>query len=94
MSAAATLTRADITLTARDLSVLAYAQSFTLWHYKTEEDPLARVLTAAYFAPAFGGNHLICAGDHMHIHAADGDALVTFARDGRPVVMARTGGVL
>jgi NTP pyrophosphatase (non-canonical NTP hydrolase) len=37
---------------ARNLSVLAYANSFTLWHYKAGNDATNAVWEAAYFAPA------------------------------------------
>ena len=35
--------------TAEDLSVLAYANNFTLWHYKTDD---ASVIDAGYFNAA------------------------------------------
>lgn len=35
--------------TAADLSVLAYANNFTLWHYKTEDDVIT---SAGYFNAA------------------------------------------
>ena len=37
--------------TASDLSVLAYANNFTLWHYTTTDDTVA-IETAAYFNKA------------------------------------------
>jgi hypothetical protein len=45
----------------RNLSVLAYANGFTLWHYKSGTDPLARTSTKGYFAAAAD---LLAAGDH------------------------------
>lgn len=38
-----------MSFTASDLSVLAYANNFTLWHYATTDDS---VLTAGYFNKA------------------------------------------
>lgn len=46
---------------ASDLSVLAYANNFTLWHYTTEDSSVA---SAGYFNPAasmLGVNDLIIA---------------------------------
>ena len=36
----------------RNLSVLAYANGFTLWHYKAGRDPLSHVQTVDFFADA------------------------------------------
>ncbi len=36
----------------RDLSVLAYANGFTLWHYKTGTDSLTNVASPDYFSDA------------------------------------------
>ena len=36
----------------RNLSVLAYANGFTLWHYKAGGDPLEHVVTRDFFADA------------------------------------------
>jgi hypothetical protein len=36
----------------RDLSVLAYANGFTLWHYKAGNDSLADVASGDYFSDA------------------------------------------
>jgi hypothetical protein len=61
-----------MTFKSRELSVLAYANGFTLWHYRTE-DPLARLLDptvgafedAGYFGAACD---LLCAGDQITIN--------------------------
>ena len=49
----------------RGLSVLAYAQGFTLWHYKAEDVP-AQTLWADpdYFQSA---KDMLAPGDQMHI---------------------------
>ena len=44
----------------RDLSVLAYANGFTLWHYKSGPDSLARVRQENYFADA---SDMMASGD-------------------------------
>ncbi len=44
----------------RDLSVLAYANGFTLWHYKAGNDSLSDVARDEYFADA---SDMMAAGD-------------------------------
>jgi hypothetical protein len=55
---------------ARELSVLAYANGFTLWHYRTA-DPLAALLAVdgSYFAAA---DELLRPGDQILLSLADG----------------------
>lgn len=53
--------------TIRDLSVLAYANGFTLWHYKTASDSLADVARDDYFADAAD---MMEAGDMILISGA------------------------
>ena len=48
-----------MSFTARELSVLAYANGFTLWHYRTGADDL---LGAGYFDSA---QELLCEGDQI-----------------------------
>ena len=51
----------------RNLSVIAYANGFTLWHYKSDE-PLSEITKADYFAPIW----TLCAvGDIIIINADD-----------------------
>ena len=52
----------------RNLSVLAYANGFTLWHYKTN-DTIAEVEDLSYFT---GARTLMNAGDIIIINCADG----------------------
>ena len=53
----------------RNLSVLAYAQGFTLWHYRAPTAPLARATAAGFFSPAAD---MLAAGDMMLVSASDG----------------------
>ena len=53
----------------RHLSVLAYANGFTLWHYKAGQDPLALAGAPNFFAPA---DDLLNTGDILLLSAADG----------------------
>jgi len=55
--------------TIRDLSVLAYANGFTLWHHKAGMDSLADVACDDYFADA---SDMMAAGDMILISAAKG----------------------
>ena len=53
----------------RNLSVLAYANGFTLWHYKSGKDRLSTVSSSNYFADA---SDMLTGGDMVMITAADG----------------------
>jgi transcriptional regulator with XRE-family HTH domain len=55
----------------RDLSVLAYAQGFTLWHAKVAS--VRDVLKPDYFEDA---RDLIAKGDHIHVSAEDGGCIL------------------
>jgi hypothetical protein len=54
----------------RDLSVLAYANGFTMWHYKTSST-LETVMVPGYFAET---DDMMHPGDLIYISAADGVA--------------------
>lgn len=54
---------------ARNLSVLAYAQGFTLWHYRGGADGIADVTAPEFFVEAAD---LVAAGDMLLASAADG----------------------
>jgi hypothetical protein len=60
----------------RNLSVLAYANGFTLWHYKAGSDPLEQVQTPDFFADAAD---MLAEGDMMMISAADGGRVLCVA---------------
>ena len=62
----------------RNLSVLAYAQGFTLWHYKAE-DVLANIASTGFFDPAAD---MLAAGDMMMVSAPDGGRLLCLAPEG------------
>jgi hypothetical protein len=53
----------------RNLSVLAYANGFTLWHYKSGKDVLQAVSSGNYFSDA---SDMLTPGDLMMVTAADG----------------------
>jgi hypothetical protein len=57
----------------RNLSVLAYANGFTLWHYKSGKDKLDSITSRNYLADA---SDMLTAGDMVLITAADGARIV------------------
>lgn len=67
----------------RNLSVLAYANSFTLWHYKGGEDSLTDINDNDYFDD---GRELLGQGDVLMITANDGARLVWVAETGEDPV--------
>ncbi len=77
--------------TIRDLSVLAYARGFTLWHYKAGTATLAEVDGAGFFNDAAD---MMPPGDIIMVSAADGGAQFYVASVAEGVVtiasMART----
>ena len=68
----------------RNLSVLAYANGFTLWHYKAGADPMAVVGEADFFT---GANDLLVAGDILLLSAADGARVLAVTDGGRTAAM-------
>jgi len=53
----------------RNLSVLAYANGFTLWHYKSGKDTLDGISIGNYLGDA---SDMLTAGDLIMVSAADG----------------------
>jgi hypothetical protein len=60
----------------RNLSVLAYANGFTLWHYKAGEAPLSAVNAPGFFTAA---EDMLATGDMLMISAADGAGMLCVA---------------
>jgi len=60
----------------RNLSVLAYANGFTLWHYKAGRDRLEQIETTDFFADAAD---MLADGDMMMVSAADGARIIAIA---------------
>jgi hypothetical protein len=70
----------------RNLSVLAYANGFTLWHYKAGKGRLDSVAAGNYFADAAD---MLSVGDMIMISAADGARIMCVAlADVETVVLA------
>jgi hypothetical protein len=72
----------------RNLSVLAYADGFTLWHYKSTCDKLAQASAAGYFADAAD---LLAPGDMVMLSAAEGGKIATIAGEGKSIALAPLG---
>jgi hypothetical protein len=60
----------------RNLSVLAYANGFTLWHYKAGQDQLEAVAEDDFFADAAD---MLAQGDLVMVSALDGARILTVA---------------
>jgi len=63
----------------RNLSVLAYANGFTLWHYKAGQDGLARVERPGFFGAAAD---LLTGGDMLMVSGADGARMLAIVPRG------------
>ena len=61
----------------RDLSVLAYANGFTLWHYKAGPHPLAAVAGTDFFAEA---SDMMAAGDMVMVSGGGGARVLCVAQ--------------
>jgi hypothetical protein len=57
----------------RNLSVLAYANGFTLWHYKAGAEVLEHVGARGFFVAAAD---MLTAGDIVMVSASDGARLL------------------
>lgn len=76
--------------TVRNLSVVAYAQGFTLWHYKAPVSDLQKILALGFFTAA---NDMFSVGDMVLISARDGGSVAFVAACHPAVVLAPMGGV-
>jgi hypothetical protein len=78
-----------MTFAIRDLSVLAYAQGFTLWHYKAADDGARR----AAGEPGFFDHaaDMLAAGDMVMVSSPAGARILCVARTDAPVMMAPVG---
>lgn len=62
-----------MSVTIRNLSVLAHANGFTLWHYAAQTETREELATPGYFTPAAD---LLAPGDILMLSAADGARLL------------------
>jgi hypothetical protein len=68
----------------RNLSVLAYANGFTLWHYKAGTEPLAATAAPGYFADAAD---LMAPGDMVLFSATEGGKIASVAGEGKSLTL-------
>jgi len=73
----------DFPFSVRNISVLAYAQGFTLWHYRAPTQPLSSLLVAGYFLPAAD---MFSPGDIILLSACNGGT-VRFVIQTNPAVI-------
>jgi hypothetical protein len=71
--------------TVRNLSVLAYAQGFTLWHYRAPNAKLATLGKPGFFNKAAD---LIAQGDMLMMSGADGGRVAFVASAQNSVTLA------
>jgi hypothetical protein len=71
--------------TVRNLSVLAYAQGFTLWHYRAPKAALAVLARPGFFDHAAD---MFSAGDMLMMSAGDGGRVAFVARAQDSVTLA------
>ena len=64
---------------ARNLSVLAYANGFTLWHYKAGAEDRTVLGNPGFFA---GADDMLTAGDMIMVSATEGARLMCLVPDG------------
>ena len=74
--------------TLRNLSVLAYANGFTLWHYKSGQDSLNRAAEMGYFADAAD---LLAAGDMVMLTGEEGGRIASITGAGQRIALTPVG---
>lgn len=60
----------------RDLSVLAYTNGFTLWHYKSHVDTVDTIQEPGYFLDVFD---IIKEGDMIMVTAVNGSCILAIS---------------
>ena len=63
----------------RNLSVLAYANGFTLWHYKSGPDERSKLTAKNFFAEA---EDMLADGDLIVVNTATGPVLMAMLASG------------
>jgi hypothetical protein len=66
----------------RNLSVLAYANGFTLWHYKSASDAQAAIGAPGFFNAA---GDMLSAGDFVMVSAPTGGRMMCVVLDQRGI---------
>ncbi|HEX7388483.1 MAG TPA: hypothetical protein VF286_00135 [Acidiphilium sp.] len=74
-----------MTFVQNNLSILAHANGFTLWHYRAGDDALTGLDRTGFFAKA---GDLLSPGDILMASGADGARIGVIARRNRALVLA------
>ena len=74
-----------MTFAVRNLSVLAYASGFTLWHYKIGNANLGDCRAHWYFNDA---SDMFSAGDMILVSGTDGGTILVVAQASHGVIVA------
>jgi hypothetical protein len=69
---------AKMAFSLRNLSVLAYANGFTLWHYKADTADHPQTVTPGFFVQA---GDMLAGGDMMMVTSRDGAKLLCVLSD-------------
>jgi len=69
----------------RNLSVLAYANGFTLWHYKAVDAPLSLASDPEFFSSA---TDLLGPGDIVMVSAQDGARILALTDGARTAALS------
>jgi hypothetical protein len=77
-----------MSFTVRNLSVLAYAQGFTLWHYKLGTAPLGEAALPGYFE---GAADMMAAGDMVMVSGTAGGQVLVVGHGQGTVIAAPMG---
>jgi hypothetical protein len=72
----------------RNLSVLAYANGFTLWHYKAGSDDHSHVGRPGFFGPA---GDMVSTGDMVLVSGAKGGRVLCLTSDATGIHAAPLG---
>jgi hypothetical protein len=72
----------------RNLSVLAYANGFTLWLYKSGTDDQANIAAPGFFADA---GDMLAGGDMLMVSARDGGRILSIRQDAHGLIAAPVG---
>lgn len=76
-----------MTFCVRNLSVLAYANGFTLWHYNASADTGAEVGERGFFD---AGADMLADGDMVLVSASDGGRMLHVRSDGAGLLVEAT----
>lgn len=74
----------DSSFVLKNMSVLAYANGFTLWHYNANTIPMSEIKSTGHFDNA---SSVIAVGDMVLVTASDGGTVLFVAFTGESVTL-------